>query len=75
MRQEVGFFGGRRERVRHFNVGNGKDNAGHFIRTREQCVLAGSAGVQTGEGLVCIAHFQILPCSMKRGDNKEIIYE
>lgn len=42
--------GGRREGAHYCNVGNEGDYAGHFIRTREQCILAGSAGVQAREG-------------------------
>jgi hypothetical protein len=44
--------GGRRECAHYCNVGNEGDYAGHFIRTREQCILAGSAGAQTREGSI-----------------------
>jgi hypothetical protein len=44
--------GGRRECAHYCNVGNEGDYAGHFIRTREQCILAGSVGVQTRKGSI-----------------------
>lgn len=64
-----------RERAHYCNVGNEGDYAGHFIRTREQCILAGSADAQAREESIEIARYLILRRSMKCRDNKGSIHE